>query len=166
MTTKTISGTYSAGYLLNSKYSTVSITASGSVGGFGLVTSAFTSVTNSGHLEASGGNDGVILGGGGGSLGNAPSGYIRGGAAKAASGAGADGNAGGAGAYLTVYASITDNVGDIVGGAGGAGVAGGGMAGPNGGGGGTGGANPRLAAFQARPVIVGDDGRADSICQV
>jgi len=47
----------------------VSITASGSVGGFGLITSAFTSVVNSGHLEASLGNDGVILGGGGGSLG-------------------------------------------------------------------------------------------------
>jgi len=139
MTTKTISGTYSSGYFLSTNFDAVSITASGSVGGVGLLTSAFTSVTNSGHLEASLGNDGVILGGGGGSLANAGSGYIRGGAAKAASGAGADGNTGGAGAYLTVYASITDTLGDIVGGAGGAGVAG-----TLGGGGGTGGAGARF----------------------
>ena len=48
MTTKTISGTYSGGYLLHSNYSTVSITSSGSIGGFGLITQAAT-VDNSGR---------------------------------------------------------------------------------------------------------------------
>ena len=61
MTTKTISGTYSAGYLLSTGFNAVTITASGSVGGFGLVTDAFAAVTNLGHLEASGGADGVNL---------------------------------------------------------------------------------------------------------
>ena len=97
MTSKTLSGTYSAGYHLSASFDAVTITASGSVGGFGLLTSAPTYVLNDGHIEASLGNDGVTLGGAG-DLVNEGSGYISGGAAKAASGAGAPGNAGGSGA--------------------------------------------------------------------
>jgi len=141
MTTKTISGTYSAGYHLSATFNQVSITASGSVGGFGLVTSAFASVVNAGHLEASLGYSGLTLGSGGGYLENIRSGYIRGGAAKVASGAGAAGNAGGSGASLTVYARIFDDEGDIVGGAGGTGVAA-----KYGGAGGAGGAAARFHA--------------------
>ena len=124
MTTKIISGTYSAGYHLSTTFNAVTITAAGSVGGTGLVTSAFASVVNFGRLEASGGANGVTLGAAGGNLAQASSGYIRGGAASVASGAGAAGHAGGAGAYLMANGSITDSLGDIVGGAGGAGVAG------------------------------------------
>jgi fibronectin-binding autotransporter adhesin len=121
VTTKIISGTYSAGYHLSTTFDAVTITAAGSVGGTGLVTSAFADVTNSGHLEATLGAGGVTLGSGGGALANASSGYIRG-------GVGAAGRYGGAGAYLTVYGAISDNLGDIVGGAGAAGQYGGGVA--------------------------------------
>ncbi len=70
MTTKTITGTYSAGYLLNGAVNTVSISSTGSVGGFGLVTNAFASVVNAGRLDAADGADGLSFGAGGGDLTN------------------------------------------------------------------------------------------------
>ncbi len=124
MTTKTISGTYSAGYLLNSSFSTVDITASGSVGGFGLVTSGQAMIQNYGHLEAQFGANGVTMGNGGGGLVNHAGGYIRGGLATTASGAGAAGHTGGAGVALSVYGIVHALGGDIVGGGGSAGIAG------------------------------------------
>ena len=124
MTAKTISGTYSSGYLLSGSFNTVTITASGSVGGFGLVTSGQAFIQNYGHLEAQFGANGITMGHGGGSLTNHNGGYVRGGLGIAASGAGASGNAGGAGAYLSVYGSVFSFGGDIVGGGGSAGIAG------------------------------------------
>ena len=140
MTTKTISGTYSAGYQLNTGYGAVSITASGSVGGFGLVTSANATVFNSGHLEAGVGHDynGVALGAGGGAVYNLGSGVILGGAGLTARGNGSPGYAGGNGVYLTVYSQIF-NSGTIGGGAS-AGVGGNGGRAVYGGAGGQGGA--------------------------
>jgi len=124
MTTKTISGTYSAGYLLSGNYSAVTVTSSGSVGGFGLLTTnANVQVNNSGHLEATNGGLGVSLLGSGEGLTNHAGGYIEGGRAIGASGAGSPGNSGGAGAYLKSYGTIRSS-GNMVGGGGGAGVAG------------------------------------------
>ncbi len=124
MTTKTISGTYSSGYLLNSGFSTVDITASGSVGGFGLVTSGLATVQNYGHIAAQSGANGATMGTGGGQFLNLGAGYVHGGLAVSASGAGAAGNAGGAGVYLSVYENVQSLGGDIIGGGGGAGIAG------------------------------------------
>jgi len=124
MSTKTISGIYSAGYALGAAYASVDITRTGSIGGTGLVTSALTQVVNYGHLNASGGANGLTLGLGGGGLSNMSSGYIQGGAAAAASGAGSAGNAGGAGAYMSIYGVVGANSGVIAGGDGGAGVEG------------------------------------------
>jgi len=120
MTTKTIAGTYSAGYLLNSSFSIVTITSSGSVGGFGLVTSALATVKNSGHLQATNGGNGVTLGSGGGAVDNYVGGVIRGGQAITQSHRGTAGYAGGAGAALTIYDRI-NNYASIVGGGGGVG---------------------------------------------
>ena len=127
MTTKTISGTYSAGYLLNGAFSTVDITASGSVGGFGLLTNGNSTIQNYGHLLATLGSNGVTMGtvgGGNGYLFNHAGSYIRGGLGIAASGAGASGNSGGSGAFLTTYGFVNSLGGYIVGGGGSAGVAG------------------------------------------
>ena len=122
MTTKTISGAYSAGYFLNSSFSAVTITSTGSVGGFGLVTTAANvQVNDSGHLQASNGAAGVSLLGSGDSLTSHAGGYIKGGQAIIATGAGANGNDGGAGAYAKTYDSVTLSGGHMVGGGGGAG---------------------------------------------
>jgi fibronectin-binding autotransporter adhesin len=124
MTTKTISGTYSAGYVLNGAFSVVDITSAGSVGGFGLVISATATVQNNGHLQATSGANGLTVGSHGGQVDNYAGAVIAGGLASIATGAGAAGHAGGAGVYLTVYGQIAANSGRITGGGGGAGVAG------------------------------------------
>ncbi len=125
MTTKTITGTYNAGYFVNSADSAVVITQTGSVGGFGLVAGANTTqVSNYGHLQAASGASGVSLLGTNHSLTNHAGGYIKGGQAIGASGAGAHGNNGGVGGYLSAYGTILSAGGDMVGGGGGAGLAG------------------------------------------
>jgi hypothetical protein len=115
MTTKTISGTYSAGYVLNGAFSVVDITSAGSVGGIGLVTSATATVQNQSHLQATSGAKGLTVGTGGGQVDNYAGAVIAGGQASLATGPGAAGHAGG---------PIAANSGRIAGGAGGAGVAG------------------------------------------
>jgi hypothetical protein len=121
MTTKTITGTYSAGYLLNSSFGVVDITSTGSVGGFGLVTTARATVQNHGHLQSTLGANGVDLGSGGGEVDNYAGAVIRGGQGAVQSKRGVTGYAGGAGVYMTVYGSISANSGQITGGAGGVG---------------------------------------------
>ena len=158
MTTKTISGTYSSGYLLNGSFNAVDITASGSIGGFGLVTSGQANIQNYGHLVAQFGANGVTMGHGGGSLTNHIGGYVRGGLGITASGAGAAGNAGGAGAYLSVYGSVFSFGGDVVGGGGSAGIAG-----SFGGDGGFGGASVNLHSggeLYNKNYVIGGSGAA------
>ena len=55
MATKTVSGTYSAGYALSASYSTLSITGSGYIGGSGLLVGSAATVVNYGAIMASAG---------------------------------------------------------------------------------------------------------------
>lgn len=121
MTTKTISGTYSAGYKVSSGVNDIGVTSTGSIGGAGLVATAYLLLDNYGRLEASKGANGVTLGSGGGDVFNY--GSIFGGAAKVSSGAGSAGNSGGVGLYSRAY-GVVHNYGQIAGGGGGAGIAG------------------------------------------
>ena len=133
MTTKTISGTYSAGYILHSNYSTVSITSSGSIGGFGLIVQAAT-VDNSGRIHASNGGYGVYMGGVGDVV-NAAGALIVGG--TGISQASKAGYAGGAAVNARAYADVT-NGGIVDGGQGGGGANGVSQLGFDGGAGGAG----------------------------
>jgi hypothetical protein len=157
MTTKTISGTYSAGYQLGAGYSAVSITASGSVGGFGLLASANATVFNFGHLEAGVGHDynGVALGAGGGAVYNLDSAVILGGAGLTARGNGSPGYAGGNGVYLTVYGDISNSAnGTIGGGVGGVGGNGGRAVYGGGGGGGGAGVFCRAGGYLGNDTLI------------
>ena len=157
MTTKTLTGTYTAGYLLNSKFDLVTITSRGSVGGFGLITNGFAAVSNDGHLLATNGANGLTLGSSGGSLNNQSVGVVEGGQAIGSSGAGAAGRAGGDGVYLTAYGSVA-NAYLISGGGGGAGIAG--AFGGYGGGGGAGAAFHGGQLTNNRGQISGGEGGA------
>ena len=123
MTTKTLSGTYSAGYLVSSKYSTVSITHAGRVGGFGLITQVATTVDNAGLIAASHGAAGLYMQSGGGIY-DKTGGLIFGGTGDNASKPGASGQAGGAG-VVSIASTYLLNNGGVVGGYGGGGSAGG-----------------------------------------
>jgi hypothetical protein len=67
MTYKTITGSYPGGYTLNTKYNGLNLSASASVGGGGVVTTAFDHVYNGGtvHASISSGFNGVNLEAGG-----------------------------------------------------------------------------------------------------
>ena len=66
MTTKTITGTYAAGYTLAPNYGSISITSSGDIGGTGLLADTPAKVDNSGAIIATNaGAAGVDLAAGG-----------------------------------------------------------------------------------------------------
>jgi hypothetical protein len=119
MTTKTISGTYSAGYILHSNYSTVSITSSGSVGGFGLIVQAAT-VDNSGHLGGTNGAAALYMSGVG-SIYNETGGVMQGANATVGTTSGGAGYVGADGIHALASTSIV-NYGDVFGGVGGTGA--------------------------------------------
>jgi hypothetical protein len=140
MTARTLSGSYAAGYLVSSSVTNLFVAPGASIGGFGLVTASYASVSNEGKIEASNGANGFTQDAGGGFFVN--QGYDNGGAAIASSGAGAAGRLGGAGAYFADSGGFGANLGEVTGGAGGAGIQGAGSV--VGGGGGGGGAGMRL----------------------
>src|SRR5580698_4846766 len=98
MTTKTLNGTYSAGYALSGSVGVLSITSTGSIGGAGLVSASLSTVVNCGAIEAgTAGSTGVSLSGGG-VLTNGATGLVFGVRGNAGtSGSGHAGYAGGAG---------------------------------------------------------------------
>jgi hypothetical protein len=128
MTTKIITGTYSAGYLLHAGYNAVSITATGDIGGTGLFVDIKAKVVDAGTVVATtygsngNGDAGVNLAFGG-SLTNSLSGTIGGGVGKPGAngggvgGFGAIGGSGGSGVYLGSAGGVT-NRGRISGGLG------------------------------------------------
>jgi hypothetical protein len=63
--TKIISTYIAAGYSLNSKYSQLTITASGGIGGTGLFASSSVTVFNYGHIKSAGSSHGIDLAKGG-----------------------------------------------------------------------------------------------------
>ena len=65
MTTKTITGTYSAGYTLGAALSEVDVTATGSIGGVGLISQNGAYVFNSGRIRAVSVSSGVAMTAGG-----------------------------------------------------------------------------------------------------
>src|ERR1700733_9566016 len=114
MTTKTLNGTYSAGYTLSGSVSVLSITSTGSIGGFGLVSASLSTIVNYGAIEATAaGSTGVSLSGGG-VLTNGATGLVFGGRGKAGTaGSGVAGYAGGAGVATTKSEMVT-NTGALV----------------------------------------------------
>src|SRR5665213_254414 len=65
MTAKIISTYYSGGYSLNSKYSKLTITASGGIGGAGLYAGSFARIFNDGVVHGAGASNGIFLNAGG-----------------------------------------------------------------------------------------------------
>ena len=65
MTTRTITGTYSAGYTLGASFSEVDVTATGSIGGVGLISQNGAYVVNSGRIRAVSVSSGVAMTAGG-----------------------------------------------------------------------------------------------------
>jgi hypothetical protein len=96
MTTKIISGSYAFGYALSSSFSEVEVTASGSIGGFGLLTNNGAFVADYGRIVAASGANGVSMTKGGSLLDHAGA-AIVGGLGVAAPAGGSQGSAGGAG---------------------------------------------------------------------
>jgi len=140
MTTKTITGTYSAGYILNAKYRVLYITETAYIGGAGLQTTARATIDNSGTIAATtdGASGAVLIHGG--LFENQPTGAVSGGAGGAGiflaksgridnagglcGGAGESGYDGGAGVSAVGYANLLSLYGAIEGGAGGGGATG------------------------------------------
>ncbi len=122
MTTRTITGTYSAGYTLSPTYSQIRVAPTGEIGGVGLSASAAANVLNQGSVVATGyGVNGVDLRAGG-VLINSAGAMISGGVGAIGGNNGnvAIGGQGGGGAVLSVHGLVTNN-GIILGGAGGRG---------------------------------------------
>ena len=160
MTTKMITGTYSAGYTLSPTYSQIRITPSGDIGGAGLSASAVARVLNFGSIVATSvGANGVALGAGG-QIYNNTSDVISGatgaaGAKYASTQAAATGGQGGSGAGLSLSGSVA-NHGTVLGGAGGLG---GYYYFGRSGGGGNGGAGGAAMTFAAGSAILTNSGR-------
>lgn len=160
MTTRTITGTYSAGYTLSPTYSQIRITPSGDIGGAGLSASAVARVLNFGSIVATSyGDNGVSLGAGG-QLYNNNADLISGaegvaGAQYGSTQAAANGGQGGGGAVLSSSGSAA-NHGTILGGAGGLG---GYYYFGRSGGGGNGGTGGAAMTFAAGSAILTNSGR-------
>ena len=135
MTTKIISGSYGFGYALASGFSEIEVTASGSIGGFGLLTNNGAFVDNYGRIAAASGANGVSMTAGG-TLLDGAGGAIVGGLGVAAPSGAVKGGAGGAGVAFYTAGGVA-NYGVIAGGQGGYGGIGstyGGVGGTGGGG--------------------------------
>ena len=125
MKTKTISGTYSAGYSLSANFSGLTVAATGSIGGTGLLVANASTVTNFGAIEAGGsvGANGASFSAGG-TIINEAGGLILGGQGRNGAGGGHAGYLGGAALVMSGLGLIT-NYGVMTGGQGGAGASGG-----------------------------------------
>lgn len=180
MTTKTITGTYSAGYTLSASYSALVATASADVGGKGITVNSVATVTNSGtvadaaapglttgyagiSLSVAGGevvNYGAVTGGQGGGGGPGGSGVYLGAGLAVNHGDITGGRGGGSGAsggnavYLANAGTLTNLAGTITGGAGGPSAGAGARGGP----GGSGFIALALAHVNNSAVIVGGAG--------
>ena len=108
MTTRTITGTYSAGYNLSSGFSEVDITASGRIGGFGLLSSNGALVVNYGRLQATfSGANGLSMTAGGKLL-NGDGAAIAGGPGQASGGGSQPGGNGGSGVAIYVTGGVSN----------------------------------------------------------
>jgi hypothetical protein len=117
MTTKTLTGTYSSGFLLQSGYSALTLTATGSVGGFGLLTNEATSVSIDGHIAATDPGSYGLDAEAHVSLTTAANSSISGAVGLAGQSNGQTGGVSGVGVYLAAYGAI-NNAGEVFGGGG------------------------------------------------
>ena len=116
MTTKILTGTYSAGYTISTLYSELIVNASASIGGVGIVAASWVEVVNKGMVLAGAGAAGGAGQGHGGAFGvdlAATGSVINSGAVTGGKGGkggynGVNGYAGGAGGIAIVLAPGTD----------------------------------------------------------